>query len=146
MKRCRLIYRSVRNAELLPNNDLRELVEKASENNAKDGITGMLLLSGDHFLQVLEGPVKFVNQLYAKIITDERHYDVELIHYESVNDTYFDDWSMEMLNLGKGLSDEMRDAMLVKYSEENGHIKIPDDLLHVHALLLDARWGLLDYG
>ena len=54
---CRLIYRSTCSASFLPNEDLRSLVHQSADHNAEQGITGLLLLSGDQFLQVLEGPV-----------------------------------------------------------------------------------------
>lgn len=146
MKRCRLIYKSVRCPDKLPDAAVQELAEKASVTNQKAGITGVLLLSGDHFLQVLEGPVKFVNQLYGKIVSDERHRNVELISYESASTTFFHDWSMRLLSLDNDLPRELREALVNKYSERNGHIAIPSELFLVHALLLDARWGLLNAG
>jgi hypothetical protein len=144
MKRCRLIYKSVLCPEKLPHAGVQEMAEKASLKNEKAGITGVLLLSGDHFLQVLEGPVKFVNQLYCKIVTDERHSNVELISYENVSTTFFHDWSMRLLRLDKDLPAKLRKTLVDKYAEKDGHISIPGDLFHVHALLLDARWGLLN--
>lgn len=144
MKRCRLIYKSVRNPDALPEQAIQGLVDQALLKNEKAGITGILLLSGDRFLQVLEGPVNFVNQLYAKIVVDERHHGVELISYERVSSTFFPDWSMRVLRLDEDLPKELRDTLVNKYSELDGHIMIPDDLPHVHALLLDARWGLLN--
>jgi hypothetical protein len=146
MKRCRLIYKSVKCPDLLSDAALKELIEKASLHNQKAGITGILLLSGDRFLQVLEGPVKFVNQLYGRIVADKRHQGVELISYESVSRTFFHDWSMKLVKLDDDLPKELRETLVNKYSERDGHIAIPDDLLHVHALLLDARWGLLHSG
>lgn len=143
MKRCRLIYRSVRCPDRLPDDAVAALVEKAAANNAKEGITGILLLSGDRFLQVLEGPVKFVNQLYGRIMADERHHRIELISYENVPVTFFHDWNMRLLSLDTDPDSALRRTLVNKYSEQDGHIAIPDDLLHVHALLLDARWGLL---
>ena len=143
MKRCRLIYKSERDPEALPDAALDDLVDQAFLDNEKAGITGILLLSGDRFLQVLEGPVKFVNRLYGRIMADERHHDVELISYESLSIPFFHDWSMRVLRLDANLPDQLRDTLVKKYSEHQGHILIPDDLPHVHALLLDARWGLL---
>ena len=146
MKRCRLIYKSVLCPDLLAPEDLPGMVEKAAVNNDKAGITGVLVFSGGRFLQVLEGPVKFVNQLYGRIVSDERHRDVELISYELVPSTYFPDWSMKLLRLDDSLPAAVRATLAQKYSEQDGHIAIPDDLLHVYALLLDVRWGLLDAG
>lgn len=146
MKRCRLIYKSILRPELLPDAALKNLVRDAAAKNEKAGITGVLLMSGDRFLQVLEGPASFVNELYCKIVADSRHRKVELISYESIPTTFFPDWSMKLLNLDKDLSNELRETLVNKYSEENGSIAIPENIIHVHALLLDVRWGLLNSG
>ena len=82
MKKCRLIYKSKAGPKLLESGKLQELAERASSNNAEAGITGLLLLTGEQILQVLEGPGRFVNQLYAKIINDTRHSEIELVSYE----------------------------------------------------------------
>ncbi|QXD31231.1 BLUF domain-containing protein [Candidatus Pelagisphaera phototrophica] len=49
----------------------------------------------------LLGPSRFVNQLYAKIINDVRHSNIELISYESIDATPFFDWNMRFLDLRK---------------------------------------------
>ena len=45
--------------------DLFELLEHSRENNARDGLTGMLLYRDERFLQVLEGPEEAVRRLRA---------------------------------------------------------------------------------
>jgi hypothetical protein len=135
---CRLIYRSTCSASFLPNEDLRELVHKSAENNAALGITGLLLLSGDQFLQVLEGPARAVNQLFNRIIRDDRHHDVELIAFEQIGPKYFDDWCMHLVDLFD-LSRQPRDLLAEKYGAANGVIRIPERLHEIFGLLLDAR-------
>jgi hypothetical protein len=70
MADCRLIYRSTCSESFLPNEDLKALVQQSAENNRRDGITGLLLLSGDQFLQVLEGPSPAVNRLFRRLCRD----------------------------------------------------------------------------
>ena len=50
-----------------------ELLEQCRENNAKLGITGMLLYKDCNFMQVLEGEESTVREIYAKIGSDPRH-------------------------------------------------------------------------
>ena len=57
--------------------ELEGLSAKAQEKNKIDEIVGILLLSGNQSIQVLEGPVRYVNKLYRKIIQDKRHENVE---------------------------------------------------------------------
>ena len=53
--------------------ELRHLVRRRAVNNKKHQITGALLIYGDWFAQVLEGPEAPVRALYATIETDPRH-------------------------------------------------------------------------
>ncbi|MEO0974178.1 MAG: BLUF domain-containing protein, partial [Pseudomonadota bacterium] len=127
MSRCRLIYRSNCVIEALTEDGLKELAQTSSEKNAARKITGMLILSGDRFLQVLEGPVRAVNQLYGEILRDDRHDNVTLITYEPLGPAYFSQWDMVMLDL-YNLPLEPRRLLMNKYESNDGQIRIPDRL------------------
>jgi hypothetical protein len=66
----------------------------ARENNAKLGLTGMLLYAEGSFFQVLEGQVDVVDALYAKIARDKRHAQVTLVIREPISKRHFDAWTM----------------------------------------------------
>ena len=138
MPLCRLVYRSQTSWDNLSNEMLRELARASEQRNQDRGITGLLVLSGETFLQVLEGEAQEVNALYAKIIQDKRHYDVTLISYEQITNRCFEDWSMRVADLND-LPLASRDLLRAKYSEEEGYIEIPDDSPQALALLFDAR-------
>ena len=74
--------------------ELAELLEAARENNAKLGLTGMLLYAEGSFFQVLEGQPDVVEALYAKIERDRRHDQVTLVIKEPIPKRYFDAWTM----------------------------------------------------
>ena len=74
--------------------ELAELLESARENNAKLGLTGMLLYAEGSFFQVLEGQPDVIDALYAKIERDPRHDQVTLIIREPIPKRHFDAWSM----------------------------------------------------
>lgn len=138
MKRCRLIYKSIATAEIVSNDTLRDLTEKAAKANAEHRITGLLLLSGNRFLQVLEGPYREVNRLFGNIVRDARHHDIELIAFEPLESAYFPDWTMRLVDL-YDLPLAPREYLAAKYTNRDGVIAIPDQLHEVYALLLDAR-------
>ncbi|EXJ16273.1 BLUF domain-containing protein [Imhoffiella purpurea] len=139
MENCRLIYRSTCRDGFIDNADLRELVSKSAENNRVQGITGMLILSGDQFLQVLEGPSDAVNRLYARIIVDSRHEDLRLISYEQISERHFKDWDMSLVDL-YDLPKPARDLLARKYPSRNGIVPIPERVHEAYALLLDAKF------
>lgn len=135
---CRLIYKSQTSWELLSNEVLLEMTKTSAENNASREITGLLLLSGESFLQVLEGPADEVNELYLKIARDKRHGSLRLLRYEPVTRRSFEDWSMHVVDLDD-LPPAQRGILAGKYPTEDGSIIIPDDDRLALALLLDAK-------
>ena len=74
--------------------DLTELLLRARQNNARAGLTGMLLYSEGAFFQVLEGTAQAVDALYSKIELDTRHARMTKIIQEPIQRRVFDDWTM----------------------------------------------------
>lgn len=139
MSKCRLIYKSTASLDVLEPEALKQLVEQSARNNEPKKITGMLLLLGDQFLQVLEGNARSVNRLYRKILVDERHRDPELISFEAIPAPVFQEWSMEILDLND-LPSSPRKYLRAKYeNDEEGQIVVPRTLPVIHSLLFDAR-------
>jgi hypothetical protein len=127
MNNCRLIYSSISSEEIISNDAVNALVKRFAENNLRDKITGLLLLSGDRFLQVLEGDSKAVN-----------HREVELISFESIDVPYFETWGMRLVDL-YDLPAHPRRFLMDKYEHVGGNIQIPTLLHEVFSLLLDAK-------
>jgi hypothetical protein len=73
---------------------LAELLQAARENNAKLGLTGMLLYAEGSFFQVLEGQADVVDALYEKIERDPRHAQMTMIIKEPISKRHFEDWTM----------------------------------------------------
>jgi hypothetical protein len=139
MKLSRLIYKSTATAEVISNRTLRDIEEQASAANTEKGITGLLVLTGNIFLQVLEGSSRDVTALFGKIIGDKRHHDVELVTFQRIGARCFDEWSMRTVDL-YDLPGDRRALMAAKYGGKDGVIAMPDDEHLVHAFLLDARF------
>ena len=74
-----LIYASSA-AKALTQRQLDDLLTKVRQNNIKLDITGMLIYTGGHFIQVLEGEEDMVKKLYNSIRKDTRHKDVIVIY------------------------------------------------------------------
>jgi hypothetical protein len=81
--------------------ELTELLQVARDNNAKLGLTGMLLYAEGSFFQVLEGPAEVVDALYVKIGRDERHGQMTLIIREPIPKRCFDAWTMGFYNVSR---------------------------------------------
>jgi hypothetical protein len=120
------------------NETISHLVEQSAQANKAREITGLLLLAGNKYLQVLEGPYHDVNRLYGNIIRDARHCDVELITFEPMESRYFEQWNMRLVDLYE-LSKYPRELLSAKYQYREGVILIPERIHEVYALLLDAK-------
>jgi len=70
-------------------------LEKFRKTNQVNEITGVLCSGEGIFLQVLEGERSAVNKLYVDICKDQRHTDIELLHFEEVTERLFYAWSMD---------------------------------------------------
>ena len=73
---------------------LGALFSQARSNNKKRDVTGALLVSGDIFIQTLEGEESVVRQVYETIRQDPRHDGVELLETSTVPERVFGHWSM----------------------------------------------------
>ena len=88
-----LIYTSSPRGQMTPQ-VLEEITQSSQKNNAKKGITGMLLGIENKYLQYLEGEEKDVLQLMEKIKTDRRHEMVTVWVQGNTEERVFSDWSM----------------------------------------------------
>jgi hypothetical protein len=70
------------------------LLVHARANNARLGVTGMLLYVDGTFFQVLEGETEAVDDLFLHIAGDPRHSNVTEIIREPIVARQFADWSM----------------------------------------------------
>jgi len=138
MSRCRLIYKSTSTAEVVSNKTLRNLEQRASDNNKRKGITGLLVLTGNEFLQVLEGGAADVTHLFGQICSDSRHHGLELITFELEVLPLFNEWGMRLVDL-YDLPGDKRALISQKYAGKDGEICVPNDPHLVYAFLLDAK-------
>jgi Sensors of blue-light using FAD len=75
----RLMYASV-SAGPLTHGQLYAVFEQALRNNARDGITGVLLADGRLNVHYIEGAEAVVLALWARIQADPRHHSIVLLH------------------------------------------------------------------
>lgn len=62
--------------------------------NARDGITGALIVRGDIYLQLLEGPRDAVEAAYQRIRRDDRHTDIRGVNRTRITERLFPEWAM----------------------------------------------------
>lgn len=92
---------------------VEQIFRESREHNVQHGITGILCVGEDIFLQAIEGGRAAVNELYTHIIRDERHSKVQLLHFEEISERRFGGWSMGKVNL-----ESLNMSTVLKYSEK----------------------------
>lgn len=104
----RVVYLSSE-TQSFPPEALEELLVGAREENAKHGVTGVLLYHDGNFLQVLEGPRTEVLETLERIRGDGRHAGIIMLENRGCKRTTFPDWSMGYLEFAR-LNDHQRDG------------------------------------
>ena len=91
---------------------LAAILKKATANNARLGVTGLLCHTDGLYLQALEGGRTQVSALYNRIAQDDRHGDVTLLTCEDIVERAFAGWSMGQVNASR-----LNPALVLKYCD-----------------------------
>jgi hypothetical protein len=128
----RIIYTSTI-TEKFSVKDVDDILDEARTNNRKKEITGMLCFSRNHFLQCLEASRSCVNEIYHKILNDERHTNIVLLDYNEISEREFSDWSMAYIP-----NSDISEAINLKFSESSkfNPYKMSGDSAHKMMLAL----------
>lgn len=88
-----LVYVSTATTPFTPA-ELHELLRRARVNNARVGVTGMLLYHDGNFIQALEGPRDAVAAIQERIAHDPRHHGILVLYNARIETRSFANWSM----------------------------------------------------
>ncbi len=101
---------------------LAGILTNARRNNLRDDISGALICRQDLYLQLIEGSAEKIDALYARILDDDRHCDVQLLLADEVDERIFPEWAMlddtapsmvwSPQDIGEGAIDDTTPAML----------------------------------
>jgi len=105
----RCLYAS-RPAVPLTGSFLDSILEHSRKKNPALGVTGILCVSENLFIQLIEGGRDEISNLYNTIARDHRHEQVRLLDYEEVDRRQFGNWAM-----GKVALDQVNLALRLKY-------------------------------
>ena len=125
MALAQLVYVSRRDDALCPE-ALEQLVGRSRIRNAQRRITGVLLSRGADLLQLLEGDLHDVVELYEMIRSDPRHADVFCVMCKNVKTRTFPDSGMELAVLDSaGAAVRQRLARVVRDAASMPHARRP---------------------
>ena len=133
----RLIYKS-RSIKPIDWELVDSIIASSQSGNEELDVSGVLLATRSHFLQVLEGSFNEVNELYYTIVRDPRHIRVQLISFSCEEKRIFDNWAMHgigVFNFNEELSSELKRT----YGEEDGELRFPTQEWQALAMIADIR-------
>ena len=134
---CRLIYKS-RAATELDWPIIEKILHHSEANNSLAAITGFLIASKTHFLQVIEGRFEDVNETFFRIARDPRHESIQLLSYEVVDARLFESWAMK----GIGTLDantSLARQLIGRYGEQEGGVRFPLKSWLALSIIYDTR-------
>ncbi len=100
----RLVYASQRNFEPAasgntPDPVVADILSQSRRNNDPRNIGGVLCYGDGFFFQCLEGERSAVENLYDRILEDDRHKGVTLLSKRAVSQRMFKLWTMKFMNV-----------------------------------------------
>jgi hypothetical protein len=113
---------------------VESILEASTRNNPANAITGVLVATETHFLQVLEGEFVALNATLERISRDTRHHEVQLISFGEIEERRFGDWGMHGIGLFD-LNQELAARLCSKFGEDNGNVRLPSTEHEVIELL-----------
>lgn len=120
--------------------EIGQLLTTSQKNNQDQGITGALLFTGFHFVQLLEGPLQSIEDLYfTKIIADERHSDHQLIYCQQAGARLYGDWAMKFYGTEDAADDLLFSQITLK---ENSLASLDRHTLAEATSYLQHNYGL----
>lgn len=96
MSSYRLVYVS-RAREDLSMEDMEAILKTARAFNSAHDVTGALFFNGSSFLQVLEGGVTDLDEIYERVLEDDRHTDLRKLEEVKSDVRVFPDWAMHLI-------------------------------------------------
>jgi hypothetical protein len=93
-----LTYTSLARLDLTAG-DIEAIHRTARDVNALEGISGLLIFNGTHFLQIIEGAPEAIDELVERLRRDPRHGSIEIRDQREIAERNFPDWSMELVRV-----------------------------------------------
>ncbi len=75
--------------------DVADIARAGRRRNLQDDITGLLVFDGSAFVQLVEGPREPISALFARLASDRRHCDMDVLVFGCLGDPRrFPDWEL----------------------------------------------------
>jgi hypothetical protein len=121
----RLVYASSASGPLFAEK-LDRILFQARHNNARSGLTGIMLFQEGRFLQVLEGARGALLELVERIRRDKRHQNLTILELGPAEARIFPDTPMAWLS-ARNFTEDQRQALLDALDLAGADAELPAD-------------------
>ncbi len=142
----RLIYKSAARheaEEMFRPPNLPAILEASRRRNGEVGLTGVLVYTGNGFLQVLEGGQAEVLGVFERLLVDRRHRSISVIEMGETERRLFGCWSMGFLGASPEADARLEAALGPLPGLERDPARRVELLRATLLLLVDAPISLL---
>jgi hypothetical protein len=84
-----------------------DILGKSRLNNQRDGLTGLLIVGGSRFFQLLEGPPALLERTYGRIKSDPRHFALVELERKPIAAISLPNWEMAYMEAGGASGDTL---------------------------------------
>ena len=102
-------------AELGIEPSVARILAQSRVNNARRGLVGALYFGDGCFFQCLEGRSLDVDRLYATLLKDPRHTDLQVLSRRTIPHTHFSTWAMKYVPLDAEMKALMRELGMDRF-------------------------------
>lgn len=113
---------------------IRDLLTRSKANNARDGITGLLVYHDRLFFQIIEGDRDKVEACYNRIKKDQRHRKLFLMSEGDVEQRAFDGWKMAYESESDMCEDMRKSSLSIRKLKKDPGQEIGGDPYIAHAI------------
>ena len=118
-----IYYISNKNSNIV-DDELENLLHSIISRNNRLGITGILLLQNNHFFQIMEGQEKIIDDIFGKIMKDNRHHGFIRLLDMPIADRVFEDYDSGYFSVITDFSNLKKLKIYFNWIENAGIIEV----------------------
>ena len=98
--------------------EVEKIIATAKNRNGPMALTGALLSTGNHFVQILEGPSDSLDRMMGSIAADPRHANIFVVTRYRINSRRFWKWGLAYQGPSKFVADHVLKLLSAGSPEE----------------------------
>lgn len=110
---------------------LNDVAEVSNHNNEADNITGILCYGNGCFLQCVEGTEQALTNLKNRLIMDDRHKDLKILKFSTLEKRRFASWSLRSIILERWMIKDPKVKALLPFKPYDWNLDEHEQFLNL---------------